>query len=175
MSEPIREAPQSGEARRILVLGVGNLLLSDEGLGLRALERLPQAYNLPADVELMDGGTMGIYLLPFLDGVTDLLVLDCVQSDQPPGVPVRLEGEAIPAALAHKISVHQVGLQELLAASQIQGSPPERIVVWGMAPDSLEPGIGCSPLVEAHIDDLVHAVAHELRSWGVEVSEAVRA
>jgi len=171
MSELIREAPQSNGARRILVLGVGNLLLSDEGLGLRALERLSQAYRLPTDIELMDGGTMGIYLLPYLDGVTDLLVIDCVQSDQPPGVPVRLEGAAIPAALAHKISVHQVGLQELLAVSQIQGSPPSRIVVWGMGPDSLDPGIGCSPVVEARIDELVHEVAQELRSWGVEICE----
>lgn len=171
MSELLPQVSETNGSRRILVLGVGNLLLSDEGLGLRALERLSQAYSLPPDVELMDGGTMGIYLLPYLDGVTDLLILDCVQSDQPPAVPVRLEGEAIPAALAHKISVHQVGLQELLAASQIQGSPPSRIVVWGMGPESLEPGIGCSPPVEAHIDDLVREVAEELRSWGVEVCD----
>jgi len=157
---------------QILILGLGNLLLRDEGVGLRALERLTTSYRLPAEVETMDGGTLGLYLLPYLEGVTDLLIIDCVQTDQPPGALVRLEGDAIPAALVLKMSEHQIGLQELLAVSRLQGTLPGRVVVWGMGPAAIEPGLDFSPAVEAQLDPLVRAVAQELRDWGVAV-EAV--
>lgn len=156
----------------ILVLGLGNMLLRDEGAGIYAIDRLVAKYRLPAEVETMDGGTLGLFLLPYLDGVTDLLIIDCVLTDRPPGTLVRLEGEAIPATLSMKMSVHQVGLQELLVASRLQGSPPARVVVWGIEPDLVEPGLEVSPVVAAQLDTLVDAVAQELRDWGVAVKVA---
>jgi hydrogenase maturation protease len=102
-------------AGAILVLGVGNIILSDEGLGVRALERLVGRDLLPAGARALDGGVMGPDLVPFLDGVSSLLVLDAVQTNRPPGTLVRLEGDAIRTALALKMSMHQVGLQELPA------------------------------------------------------------
>ncbi len=156
---------------RILILGLGNILLQDEGLGVRALERLTAKYRLPQEVRAIDGGVMGLDLLPYLEGVTDLLLLDAVQTGQPPGTLVCLEGEEIPAALAVKMSMHQVGLQELLALSQLQGTLPRRVVLWGMEPASLDPGLDLSPAVAAQLDNLVQAVVQELREWGVEVVE----
>jgi hydrogenase maturation protease len=155
--------------KSVLILGLGNLLLRDEGLGVRAIERLIGEYRYPDNVQLIDGGTLGLYLLPYLDGVTSLLAIDAVHSDQPPGTLVRLEGEQIPAALAVKMSVHQVGLEELLATAALQGVLPPRVVLWGMEPGTIEPGLEFSPEVEARLDELIEAVVGELRAWGVSL------
>ncbi len=157
---------------RILVLGLGNILLQDEGLGICALERLTAQYHLPPRVQAIDGGVMGLDLLPYLEGVTALLIIDAVQTGQPPGSLVRLKGDTIPAALSLKMSMHQVGLQELLAMSRFQGTFPPRVVLWGMEPASLEWGLSLSPPVAAQLDTLVHAVVKELRDWGVRVEVA---
>lgn len=141
-------------------------------MGVRAIERLTARYRFPAEVQAIDGGVMGLDLLPYLEGVSDLLIIDAVQSDGPPGALMRLEGDAIPAALSLKMSMHQVGLQEFLAVSRFQGTLPERVVVWGMAPASLDPGLDLSPTVAARLDALVQAIVDELRAWGVAVADA---
>jgi hydrogenase maturation protease len=156
--------------RRILVLGLGNILLQDEGLGVRAAERLAARYRLPPDVQVMDGGVMGLDLLPHLEGVTHLLITDAVQTGRPPGSLVRLEGEAIPMALSLKMSMHQVGLQELLALAGFQGNLPEHVVLWGLEPASLEWGLELSTPIATQIDALVDAAVGELRTWGVELA-----
>lgn len=153
--------------RQILILGLGNILLQDEGLGVRAAERLAARYRLPPEVQVMDGGVMGLDLLPHLEGVTHLLITDAVQTGQPPGSLVRLEGEAIPAALSLKMSMHQVGLQELLALAGFQGTLPEQVVLWGLEPASLDWGLELSAPIAAQIDALVDAAVGELRAWGV--------
>jgi len=155
----------------ILVMGLGNILLQDEGLGVRAMERLTSQYRMQPEVQAIDGGTMGLDLLSRLDSVTALLILDAVHTGQPPGSLVRLEGEAIPKALSLKMSMHQVGLQELLAVSELQGTLPPRVVVWGMEPGSLDWGLDLSSPVAGQLDDLVRAAAQELRDWGVRVEK----
>jgi hydrogenase maturation protease len=150
----------------ILVLGLGNIILRDEGLGVRACERLLERYTLAETVDALDGGTLGLHLLPYLDGVRDLLIIDAVRADEPPGSLVRLEGDAIPAALAHKMSMHQFGLAELLAVGSLQGSLPQRIVLWGMVPTVMEPGLDLTEPVAANLEALVDAVANELAAWG---------
>ena len=157
---------------RIVVLGLGNILLQDEGLGIRALERLRTRYRLPPAVQALDGGVMGLDLLPYLDDVDALLVIDAVQTGRLAGSLVRLEDEAIPAALAVKMSVHQVGLQELLATSRLQGTLPPRVVLWGMEPAAIEWGLDLSPSVAASLDELVDAVARELRDWHLAIEPA---
>ena len=157
---------------QILVLGLGNILLQDEGMGVKALECLTAQYRLPANVRPVDGGTMGLDLLSYLEGVTDLLVIDAVHTGQPPGTLVRLAGDEIPAALSHKMSMHQVGLQELLAVSELQGMLPSCVVVCGMEPASLDWGLDLSPPVASHLDSLVQSVVRQLRDWGASVEEA---
>jgi hydrogenase maturation protease len=148
------------------VLGIGNILLQDEGLGVRAIERLLERYRLPSEVLAIDGGTMGLDLLPYLGDAASLLIVDAVQFDRPDGGLIRLEGDEIPATLALKLSLHQVGLQELLAASALQGTVPGRMVLWGIEPRSVAWGLELSPPVAARLDDLVDAVVGELESWG---------
>jgi len=153
--------------RGIVVLGLGNVLLRDEGVGVRALERLEARYALPGEVQALDGGTMGLELLPYIERASALLILDAVQTGQPPGSLVRLEDNEIPAALALKLSVHQVGFQDLLAASLFRGTVPARIVLWGIEPASMEWGLDLSPSVAAALDDLVEAAVGELWDWGM--------
>lgn len=150
-----------------LVLGLGNTILRDEGLGVRAVDRLLERYVLPDTVEAVEGGTLGLHLLPYLEGVRSLLIVDAVRLDAPAGSVVRLEGDDIPRALAHKVSLHQVGLSELLAVSGTQGALPERVVLWGMAPGAIEPGLDLTRPVATSLDVLVDCVAAELESWGV--------
>jgi len=160
---------------KTLVLGLGNIIMRDEGLGVRACERLTQCYRLPDDVTVLDGGTLGLDLLPYLEGVTDLLIIDAVNAGAPPGSLVRLENEQIPQALALKMSMHQVGLQELLAVMALRGQTLPRVVLWGMEPLILEPGLDLSEPVLANLDTLVASVVAELRSWGMPVSDPLKA
>jgi hydrogenase maturation protease len=154
---------------QVLVLGLGNILLRDEGVGIRALERLLTEVSLPRQVRTLDGATMGLDLLPYLVGVERLLILDALQMGGAPGALVRLEGDEIPATLALKLSVHQVGLQELLAASRFQGTLPASTTLLGLEPASIEWGLELSPAVGAELGHLVQAALDELRAWGVPV------
>ncbi len=160
---------------KTLVLGLGNIIMRDEGLGVRACERLTRRYRLPDYVNVLDGGTLGLDLLPYLEGVTDLLIIDAVNAGAPPGSLVRLANEQIPQALALKTSMHQVGLQELLAIMALRGQTPPRVVLWGMEPLILEPGLNLSEPVLANLDTLVASVVAELRSWGIPVSDPLKA
>ena len=153
----------------VLVLGLGNILLRDEGIGVRALERLQAEYRLPSQVRALDGGTMGLDLLPYLNGAASLLILDAIQMGGEPGSLTRLADGEIPAALALKLSVHQVGLSELLAASRFQGTLPCKMTLLGIEPASIEWGLDLSPPVSAALDELIESAVRELRAWGIEV------
>lgn len=152
---------------RIVVLGLGNVLLRDEGLGVCALEALRGRYALPPGVACVDGGVLGLDLLAYVEDPECLLVLDAVVSGRPPGTLVRLEDAAVPCGLSLKLSPHQLALADILALSLLRGTVPPRLVVWGMEPADLRPGFGLSGEVEARLDALVEAAACELRGWGV--------
>jgi hydrogenase maturation protease len=157
--------------QRTLILGSGNILLQDEGLGVHAVERLTSQYWLPQEVQALDGGVVGLALLPYLEGVSSLLVLDAIQAGQQPGTLARLSDHGLSAALSLKTSMHQIGLQELLATGSLLGTLPPHVVLWGMEPASIEWGIGLTPPVAVHLDALVGAAVQELRDWGFSVKE----
>jgi hydrogenase maturation protease len=132
----------------VLLLGLGNLLLGDEGLGIRALERVMERYDLAETVRCLDGGVLGLELLAYVEGTTHLLVIDAVRTGQEPGTLIRLEGEEIPTALALKLSMHQVTFQEVLGISLLRGTVPPRLVILGIVPAALEAEIGLSQIVQ---------------------------
>ena len=160
---------------RTLVLGLGNVLLGDEGIGVWAAESLAREFRFPPEVTLLEGGTLGLDLLPRLEGVERLLLVDAVKLGGEAGVIVRLEGDAVPAALEVKISPHQVGAQDLLGAARLMGREPRQVVLWGMEPERLEPGTGFSPRVAAALPQLRQGVLEELRLWGVPGEPVARA
>jgi hydrogenase maturation protease len=152
-------------------MGLGNIILRDEGLGVRAYERLIERYTLPAEVEAIDGGTLGMNLLAYLEDAERVLLIDAVRSGHAPGSIIRLEGDAIPIALALKMSMHQAGLHDLLAICAIRDTTPATIVLWGMEPLVMEPGLDLTPPCAAALDSLVDNIVGELRGWGIPVEQ----
>ncbi|GFE60477.1 HyaD/HybD family hydrogenase maturation endopeptidase [Geobacter sp. AOG2] len=155
---------------KVLVLGIGNLLLQDEGAGVRAVEEFERSYETPPGVELLDGGTSGIELLQYIRGKDYLILLDVVKSGNPPGSFIRLEGEKVPALFQKKISPHQLGVSDLLATAQLIDGMPKRVVLFGVEPKSIETGLEMSEEVGGSIGRLAEMVALELTSLGLDVA-----
>jgi hydrogenase maturation protease len=151
---------------RTLILGVGNLLVSDEGVGLHVLERLVAIYELPEGVQTLDGGTLGLDLLYYLEGVENLLIVDAVEMGNEPGTLLRLEGDKVPSFLSVKISPHQIGIPDMLFAAKLKNLYPCNVVLWGVQPGVLETGLDLSPPVAAQVDVLVSEIVDELARWG---------
>ncbi|MCP3176015.1 MAG: HyaD/HybD family hydrogenase maturation endopeptidase [Desulfuromonadales bacterium] len=156
----------------ILVMGLGNLLMGDDALGVHVVRRLQERYVFPQEVRLVDGGTLGLDLLPQLEGVERLLIVDALDMQTAAGTIVRLTGEEVPRAFAGKLSVHQMGLQDLLAVAELQGHLPPEVVVWGVQVAAIEPGLELSPAVGRALEQVVDAVADELATWGVSLAAA---
>lgn len=153
--------------RQILVLGLGNALMTDDAFGHRMIHQLRERFRFPADVTVLDGGTLGLDLLPHLEGIDRLLVIDALEMGATPGAVFRLEGEEVPRAFAGKLSVHQMGLQDLLAVAELQGHLPAELVVWGVQPQSIEMGLELSLPVAAAMEEAISGVTAELQRWGV--------
>jgi hydrogenase maturation protease len=150
----------------VLVLGLGNELFTDEGLGCVAARELA-AMDLPG-VEVVDGSTLGIALLPVLAGRRAVLLLDAtVGRDAAPGDLLVLRDEEVPASRYLTVSAHQVGVSEALAAAQLAGYPPPHLAAVGMVPVSLETGWGLSQQVTDAMPGLVGAALDVLREWGI--------
>lgn len=144
-----------------LVLGVGNLLLSDEGIGIHAVKKMLESRALPDGVEIVDGGTAGLGLLYYLENVDRMVIIDAVETGGPPGTIVRLSGDKIPAYMALKVSPHEITLPDFLAAARLRDLYPKEVVVWGMQPESLEVGVELSPSLAAKLDTLVELILGE--------------
>lgn len=125
------------------------------------IELIQARYHLPAGVVARDGGTLGLHLLPDLEGVEQLIIIDAIQRDQPPGTIVRLEETQLPTALSPKLSLHQCGLGELLALATALDMRPARIILWGIVPASTAPGLDMSPVVAAQLEVLIDAIVKD--------------
>lgn len=158
MSPPPRE--------RALLLGLGNLLCGDDGLGVIALAQLRRAYHWPESFSLLDGGTLGLALLGALEDADEVWILDAVRADAPPGSLVRLDGEEVESALRERLSPHQVGVADLLDALHWRDRWPRRLRVLGLVPDSLRLHVGLSAAVAAGLPALREAVVCEVRRAG---------
>lgn len=159
----------------VLVMGIGNLLLQDEGAGVRAVEELGRRYRLPEGVELLDGGTSGIELLQYIQGKDLLILIDVVRGGNPYGTLLRFEGENVPAIFQSKISPHQLGISDLLAASNLTGTMPDKVVLFGIEPKSMDTGLDLSEEVAGSLGMLVDLVAEELRLFGLKVEPLLSA
>lgn len=157
----------------ILVLGIGNLIMCDDGVGVRVVQLLSRRFRYPAGVSLVDGGTLGLDLLPKLEGVERLLIVDAVETGGVAGSLVRLSGDHVPVALETRLSPHQVGLKDLLAVALLQGVMPLEIVLWGVQPLRCELGLELSDPVARQLEPLANRLAAELAGWGVEAEPAI--
>jgi hydrogenase maturation protease len=157
-----KDEPLQNRRANILILGIGNILLADEGAGVRVVERLQALYLLPPEVEAVDGGTMGLDLLPYLEGRSHVLLIDAVKGGKDPGTVSRIELTDPPAFFRTRISPHQIGLSDVLAVAAMTGSLPPHMVLFGIEPARLDTGLDLSPEVAASINTLTDMVAREL-------------
>jgi hydrogenase maturation protease len=152
---------------QITILGVGNILLSDEGVGVRVVERLDQQYAFPDNVQILDGGVLGVRLMGVIGGTDILIVVDAVKNQQPPGTLYRLADEQVPRRVLAKQSMHQLDLPEVLAlCSAIDKNP--RTVVVGVEPEDITTmDVELTTTIAAKVEDLVGMVLAELDRLGV--------
>ena len=150
----------------LLVLGLGNLLLEDDGVGPAALALLAERYEPPVGVQVFDGGTLGLLLLPYVEDAASVILVDAINADEPPGTFVRLDGDEVAPAVATRLSVHQVGVADLLEAARWSDRLPPRLVLLGLVPESMALGVGLSPRVRSSVGDLMERIVEEAGAQG---------
>ena len=165
----ITHADGNPGAFETLVLGIGNVLYADEGFGIRAVEALNARYAFPDSVRVMDGGTQGIFLLPWVCSAQRLLILDAVDFGMQPATLRVVRGDDVPCFMgAKKVSMHQAGFQEVLASANLTGSLPADLALVGVQPERLDDyGGSLTDGVRGRIDDAVEAACEVLRGWGI--------
>jgi hydrogenase maturation protease len=152
----------------LLILGLGNVLLQDDGLGVTAVTKLIESYDRPDGVRILDGGTLGLSLLPAVEQADRLILVDAIQVDSAPGSFVRLTGDDVGPAVASRLSPHQVGVADLLDGVRWLDRYPSSVVLLGLVPESIDLGIGLSPAVQQQVPTLVERVVGEARALGFE-------
>ena len=152
----------------LCVVGLGNVLCRDDGLGVAAVMRLGERFRLSPGVVVLDGGTLGMSLISHLADVPNVLLVDAVELDSTPGTLVELAGESVALAAAERLSVHQVGVVDLLDGLRLIGRYPASIGLVGMVPETTELGVELSPAVENRMPELVDRLAERIVSLGFE-------
>lgn len=151
----------------LVVIGLGNILCGDDGVGLAALAHLLREWEPARSTRVLDGGTLGLSLLPYLQSARQILLVDAIDDNaSPPGTLVRYEEAEVVRAAALRLSVHQVGVADLLDAFELVGGRPDAIVLVGVVPDTLELHVGLSAAVQAAIPALAAAVRAEAALLG---------
>ncbi|MDF2876375.1 MAG: hybD 1, partial [Sporomusa sp.] len=126
---------------KIIVLGVGNILMQDEGFGVRVVEELTRRYRFPDNVQVLDGGTLGMELLRFITGADRLVIIDAVNGGGEPGELYRFANEDVKAYFKNKVSLHELGIQDVLAALELLEQPVQDIVIFGIQPAVIDVGL----------------------------------
>ncbi len=171
-----RPMPENGGQRTgVLVLGLGNVLLGDDGLGAAAVARLEREYRFPPNVQLKDGGTLGLSLLDLLAESDHVILVDAIRADSPPGTLIRLDGADVNDAVRDRLSPHQVGVADLLDAARLIDSYPATVTLLGLVPDSIDLAVVRSSIVEDRLDELVAAVVREVLNLGYEMVQEPQA
>jgi hydrogenase maturation protease len=155
--------------KQLLVLGIGNILWADEGFGVRCVEALNAAYQFGDEVTVLDGGTQGLYLLPFLEETRYLIVFDAVDYSKPPGEMVIARDDEVPRFMGvKKMSLHQTGFQEVIACASLGEKLPESMMLIGVQPEQLEDfGGSLRDIVKAQIPRALDVALEQIRQWGI--------
>lgn len=151
----------------ILVLGVGNLLLSDESVGVHIVNQLEKEYVFPEGVELVDGGTAGMELLDYIASREHVLIVDAVLTGDAPGTVINLKDDEVPALFNNKVSPHQLGLSDLLGALKLTDESPQNIFLVGVVPEAVDPGLDMTETVAAVVPVMKKALLEQLAKIGV--------
>ncbi len=158
--------------KQITVLGIGNILLQDEGFGVKIIEELQRRYRFADNLQLIDGGTLGMDLLRFITGTTNLLVVDAIDGGGAPGVLYRFTNDEVKAYFRNKVSLHELGIKDVLAVLEVLDEPIAEVVIIGVQPQVLELGLELTPIVASMMDKTIDAVIDQLKEWQSNVGVA---
>ena len=151
----------------VLVMGIGNILLSDEGAGIRVIENLLSHYTFPEAIEVIDGGTMGMELLSYFDEKSNIIIIDAVRAGFSPGTVTKIDN--LPAFFKNRISPHQIGLTDVLAMATVSEGSAPNVLLFGIEPGNIDTGMDMSREVRSKINYLADKVVEELRSYGFKL------
>lgn len=151
--------------QRITILGIGNTLFSDEGVGVHLLPMLEEALKDDKNIEIIEGLTDGMKLLGPVEDAENLIIIDAINAGKEGGTIITLVGEEIPAYFGIKMSVHQLGFQEVLFAAQMRERYPKRIVMFGMQPTSLQLGVELTETNQSKLGELAEVVIDQVNRW----------
>jgi hydrogenase maturation protease len=154
-------------ARTITIMGLGNILMRDEGVGVHAVKAFQERYSVPEYVELVDGGTAGLDLLEYFEGRDKVLIVDAVDFGKGPGHIDTLENDAIPARFSTKASMHHLGLLEVISVSRLLNAMPKELCLIGIQPKTIELGLDMTPEMWDNVNILIERMAAKLREWNV--------
>lgn len=150
----------------LVILGLGNVLCEDDGVGVACVHELLRRYEPAPGVRVLDGGTLGLSLLPYLEDAEAAILVDAIRADAPAGTPVRLDGAEVAPAVASRLSPHQIGVSDLLDAARWHERCPQPLVLLGLVPARIGLGVGLTPALQQGLAGLVERVAAEAATLG---------
>ena len=153
------------DSQPITILGIGNTLFSDEGVAIHLLPILEKALRDYENIEIIEGSTDGMRLLGPVEDAENLIIIDAINAGEPGGTIIKLEGDKIPAYFGIKMSIHQLGFQEVLMAAKMRECYPKRIVMLGMQPTSLELGVELTEINREQLGNLASLVVGQINDW----------
>jgi len=156
--------------RKVTLIGLGNILMQDEGVGIHAVRYLEAHYEIPPDLEVVDGGTFGLDLLPYIENRDRVLFVDAVNFRKEPGYIGVLHDQEIPALFGVKGSLHHLGLMDVLAAAQLLDVAPKAICLIGIQPLAMETGLDLTDLIQARLAPLTAQILTQLQAWGLALA-----
>lgn len=164
-----------GNSNQIAVIGLGNLLLQDEGAGIHAIRSLQNNYIFDPQISIIDGGTSGFDLLPFFENHQKIIIIDTINFQKEPGFLGSYQNDDILRLFNKKMSLHQLGLSDLLGDLKLHEIYPEELYLVGIQPLKMDIGLNLSELIYAKLDDIISIVLHQLNNWGINHSYCVKA
>ena len=155
----------------VTILGIGNIILRDEGFGVRVAEYLDKHYEFPDSVQIVDGGTLGIELTQYVTGTEKLLVIDSINGGAEPGTTFRFQNDDVMEHFQDKLSAHEVGIQDVLGLLTVTGHKIPDVVVIGAQPFDLSAGVELSAGMAGLLEPMAEQALKELAAWGIVPEE----
>jgi hydrogenase maturation protease len=149
------------------LIGLGNILMQDDGVGVHVVKEIGERFRFTPEIDIVDGGTLGLTLLPVIGGYTRVLFVDAVEAGLEPGTIVVREGEEVPSLLGSHVSVHQAGLADLLYAARLAGVMPPKVSLVGIQPQAVDLGLETTALLKNKREALIRTVLERLEAWGI--------
>jgi hydrogenase maturation protease len=158
---------------KVVILGLGNILLADDGVGVKVIEFLRQNFTFPPYIELIDGGVKGLELLSVIEGTSHLLIIDAIDIGEESGAVVNISVSEILTRSPFLLSPHQIGLKDILGAARLSNFLPRYSILIGIQPEVIELGLELSEPVKLALPKLTQTVLKQLQDWGIEIIKSV--